>query len=34
VLVSGILWLALRVDWVPGIVLTGAGMVTVLLARR
>ncbi|HEX9207607.1 MAG TPA: ubiquinone biosynthesis regulatory protein kinase UbiB [Steroidobacteraceae bacterium] len=34
VLVSGILWLTLRVDWLPGVVLTGAGLLTVLLARR
>jgi ubiquinone biosynthesis protein len=34
VLVAGILWLALRVDWIPGLVLTAAGLVTVLLARK
>jgi ubiquinone biosynthesis protein len=34
VLLAGIAWLALRVDWLPGVVLTLAGLVTVLLARR
>jgi ubiquinone biosynthesis protein len=33
-LLAGIVWLALRVDWLPGVVLTVAGLVTVLLARR
>ena len=26
--------LALRVDWLPGLALTAAGLLTVLLARR
>jgi hypothetical protein len=34
VLLAGILWLAFRVDWVPGVVLSGAGLLTVILARR
>ena len=34
VLLAGIVWLALRVDWLPGAVLTAAGLLTVLLARR
>jgi ubiquinone biosynthesis protein len=34
VLLGGVVWLALRVDWVPGAVLCGAGLLTVLLARR
>jgi hypothetical protein len=34
VLVAGLLWLALRADWVPGTVLSFAGLVTVILARR
>jgi ubiquinone biosynthesis protein len=34
VLVSGILWLTLRVDWIPGVVLAAAGILTVLLARK
>jgi ubiquinone biosynthesis protein len=34
VLLSGIVWLALRADWIPGAVLTASGLLTVLLARR
>ncbi|HET7202988.1 MAG TPA: ubiquinone biosynthesis regulatory protein kinase UbiB [Steroidobacteraceae bacterium] len=34
VLLAGIVWLALRVDWLPGALLTAAGLVSVLLARR
>jgi len=34
VLLSGILWLALRTDWMPGVLLTAAGLLTALLARR
>jgi len=34
VLLAGILWLAFRTDWLPGVVLTGAGLWTVLLGRR
>jgi ubiquinone biosynthesis protein len=34
VLLAGIVWLALRVDWLPGAALTAAGLVTILLARR
>jgi ubiquinone biosynthesis protein len=34
VLLAGIVWLALRVDWLPGALLTVAGLVAVLLARR
>jgi ubiquinone biosynthesis protein len=34
VLLSGIVWLALRVDWLPGVMLAGAGLLTLLLARR
>jgi len=34
VLLAGIVWLALRVDWMPGVALTAAGLLTVLLARR
>jgi ubiquinone biosynthesis protein len=34
VIVAGILWLALRTDWLPGVVLTAAGLFAVVLARR
>jgi ubiquinone biosynthesis protein len=34
VLLAGILWLAFRGDWVPGAVLSAAGLATVILARR
>ena len=34
VLLAGILWLTLRTDWLPGVVLTAAGLLTALLARR
>jgi ubiquinone biosynthesis protein len=34
VLLAGIAWLGLRVDWLPGVMLTGAGLLTVILARR
>ena len=34
VLLAGILWLTLRSDWLPGVVLAGAGALTALLARR
>jgi ubiquinone biosynthesis protein len=34
VLLAGLLWLAFRTDWLPGVVLTGAGLLTILLARR
>ena len=34
VLLSGILWLAFRTDWMPGVLLTAAGLLTALLARR
>ena len=34
VLLAGLLWLALRADWVPGTVLSVAGLLTVILARR
>jgi ubiquinone biosynthesis protein len=34
VLLAGILWLTLRTDWMPGLVLATAGLLTVLLARR
>ena len=34
VLIAGIGWLALRADWLPGVVLAGAGLLTVVLARR
>ena len=30
----GILWLAFRTDWMPGVLLTAAGLLTALLARR
>ena len=34
VLLGGLVWLALRTDWMPGAVLTLAGLLTVVLARR
>ena len=34
VLLAGILWLAFRTDWMPGVLLTTAGLLTTLLARR
>jgi ubiquinone biosynthesis protein len=34
VIIAGILWLALRTDWLPGIVLTAAGLFAIVLARR
>ena len=34
VLLAGLGWLALRADWVAGVVLTAAGLLTVLVARR
>jgi ubiquinone biosynthesis protein len=34
VLLAGIVWLALRVDWLPGALMTAAGLLSVLLARR
>jgi ubiquinone biosynthesis protein len=34
VIIAGILWLALRTDWLPGVVLTVAGLFAVVLARR
>jgi ubiquinone biosynthesis protein len=34
VLLAGILWLAFRTDWVPGLVLSVAGLLTALLGRR
>jgi len=34
VLLAGILWLAFRTDWMPGVLLTTAGLLTALLARR
>jgi ubiquinone biosynthesis protein len=34
VLLAGLLWLALRADWIPGTVLSAAGLLTVILARR
>jgi ubiquinone biosynthesis protein len=34
VIIAGILWLALRTDWLPGVVLTAAGLFAVVLARR
>jgi ubiquinone biosynthesis protein len=34
VMLAGLLWLAFRIDWVPGVVLTAAGALTALLARR
>jgi ubiquinone biosynthesis protein len=34
VLLAGLLWLAFRTDWLPGVALTGAGLLTVLLGRR
>jgi len=34
VLLAGILWLAFRTDWLPGVVLSAAGLLTVLLGRR
>ncbi len=34
VLLAGIVWLALRVDWLPGALMTAAGLVAVVLARR
>jgi ubiquinone biosynthesis protein len=34
VLVSGILWLTLRTDWMPGAVIAATGLLTILLARR
>jgi ubiquinone biosynthesis protein len=34
VLLAGILWLAFRSDWLPGVVLTVAGLLTALLGRR
>ena len=34
VLLSGILWLAFRTDWMPGVLLTAAGLLTALLAPR
>ena len=34
VLLAGILWLTLRTDWLPGVVLAAAGLLTALLARR
>jgi ubiquinone biosynthesis protein len=33
-LLAGILWLAFRTDWMPGVLLTAAGLLTALLARR
>jgi ubiquinone biosynthesis protein len=34
VLLAGLLWLAFRTEWLPGVALTGAGLLTVLLGRR
>ena len=34
VLLAGILWLAFRTDWMPGVLLAAAGLLTALLARR
>jgi ubiquinone biosynthesis protein len=34
VLLAGILWLAFRSDWLPGVVLSAAGLLTAVLARR
>jgi ubiquinone biosynthesis protein len=34
VLLAGILWLTLRTDWLPGVILAAAGLLTALLARR
>jgi ubiquinone biosynthesis protein len=34
VLLAGILWLAFRTDWLPGVVLTAAGLLTTMLGRR
>jgi ubiquinone biosynthesis protein len=34
VLLAGILWLAFRTDWLPGVVLSAAGLLTALFARR
>jgi ubiquinone biosynthesis protein len=34
VIIAGILWLALRTDWLPGVVLTAAGLFAVVLGRR
>jgi hypothetical protein len=34
VLLAGIVWLAVRGDWLPGAVLAAAGLLSVILARR
>ncbi|HWJ07468.1 MAG TPA: ubiquinone biosynthesis regulatory protein kinase UbiB [Steroidobacteraceae bacterium] len=34
VLLAGIVWLGVRADWVPGAILTAAGLLGVILARR
>jgi ubiquinone biosynthesis protein len=34
VLLGGIVWLGLSADWLPGMVLSASGLVTVFLARR
>jgi len=34
VLLAGLLWLVFRTDWLPGVVLTAAGFLTALFARR
>ena len=34
VLLAGLVWLALPAGWLPGTVLTGAGLLTIVLARR
>jgi ubiquinone biosynthesis protein len=34
VLLAGLLWLALRTEWLPGTALSVAGLLTVVLARR
>ena len=34
VLLAGLVWLALPAGWLPGIALTGAGLLTIVLARR
>jgi hypothetical protein len=33
-LLGGLVWLAIGVNWLPGVVLAAAGLVAILLARR
>ena len=34
VIIAGILWLALRTDWLPGVVLTAAGLFALVVGRK